>query len=58
MLGGRPAPGVHPGQGGGHRGRAAVDWWAEAPKPLLLLRFVLGPAWAHLFLHLPAYLHT
>ena len=25
MLGGRPAPGVHPGQGGGHRGRAAVD---------------------------------
>ena len=25
MLGGRPAPGVHPGQGGGHCGRAAVD---------------------------------
>ena len=25
MLGGRAAPGVHPGQGGGHCGRAAVD---------------------------------
>ena len=34
MLGGRPAPGVHPGQGGGHRGLAAVDWWAEAPKSM------------------------